>query len=155
MASSHLDRQASPEIPLARRQPPEHTAAASAEENRGLAIAVHHHPLPALVVEVTGELDMLTAPRLLDTLHAALREPCPVLVVDLTGVAFMGSAGLAVLAETHEHATPRTTLRIVAPGRATRRPLQITGMDTLLQIYPSRSDALTPPASPPSGHQPG
>jgi anti-anti-sigma factor len=120
-----------------------------------LAIAVHHHPLPALVVEVTGELDALTAPRLLDILHAALRESCPMLVVDLTGVAFMGSAGLAVLAETHEHAIPDTTLRIVAPGRATRRPLQITGLDTILQLYPSRSEALTPPADPTGSHQPG
>ena len=119
-----------------------------------MTIAVHHHPLPALVVEVTGELDACTAPQLQDTLQAVVRERCPVLVVDLTGVKFMGSAGLGLLADTHEHATPHTTLRIVAPGRATLRPLQITGLDTVLHLYPSQPEALTQPGDVTSGQQP-
>jgi anti-anti-sigma factor len=111
----------------------------------GLAISVYHDTtLPALVVEVTGELDTLTAPRLQDALRAALREPCPVVIVDLTGVEFMGPAGLAVLVEAHDHAGSSTSLRIVAPARATLRPLQITGLDAVLNVYESRPDALTP-----------
>lgn len=134
MPPSHLDHYAFPHIPGVRP---------SIGGMSGLAIAVHHDPLPALVVEVSGELDTLTAPRLLDVLNVALRERCPVLVVDLTGVTFLGSAGLAVLAGTHEHAGPHTALRIVACLRATLRPLQLTGLATMLQLYPSRDDALT------------
>jgi len=136
MPSSDLDQQATPADP-------------SIDEGVVLTIAVHRDTtVPALVVEVTGELDTLTAPRLLDTLHEALRESCPVVVVDLTGVGFMGSAGLAVLVEAHDHAGSSTSLRIVAPARATLRPIQITGLDAMLNLYPSRPDALTPPADP-------
>ena len=146
MPSSHLDQHASPQISRVRHEPPR-AADPSADGINECAIAVHHDPHPALVVEVSGELDGLTAPRLSVTLHAALREPCPVLVVDLTGVTFMGSAGLALLFEIHERATPHTALRIVAPGRVTLRPLQVTGLDTRLRLYPSRPDALTEPPS--------
>ena len=144
MPPSHLDHYAFPQIPSARLEPPRRAADPSVGASNGLAIAVHHDPLPALVVEVSGELDTLTAPRLLDVLGVALRERCPILIVDLTEVTFLGSAGLAVLAGTHKHASPHTALRIVARLRATLRPLQLTGLATMLQLYPSRADALTP-----------
>lgn len=141
MPSADIDQQAAPHIARARREPPQHVAGPSVDHSTWLAISVHH-VLPALVVEVAGELDMLTAPRLLATLHAVLRERSPVVVVDLTGIEFMGSAGLAVLVEAHQHAGAHTSLRIVAPGRATLLPIQVTGLDSTLNLYPSRPDAL-------------
>lgn len=95
------------------------------------------------MVDVTGDLDALTSPRLLDTLHALLRKRSAVLVVDLTAVAFMGSAGISVLVEIHRHASPYIDLRVVAASRVTLRPLQATGIDTALNVYPSRAAALT------------
>lgn len=109
-----------------------------------LTVEVHHH-LPAVVVDVGGELDAFTAPRLLATLQAVLRERSPVLIVDLTAVRFMGSAGISVLLETYQRAGPHTTLRIVAPSRTTLLPLQVTHLDTVLDLYPSRPDALAAP----------
>jgi anti-sigma B factor antagonist len=105
-----------------------------------LTITVHQHDdPPSVVVDVTGELDALTAPRLLDALHVQLSA---VLVVDLTAVTFMGSAGISVLIETRQR-SPHIDLRVVAATRAALRPLQITGVDTVLNVYPSRDEALT------------
>jgi anti-sigma B factor antagonist len=145
---SGVGRQATSGSPPVLRGLPHRAADHFAEDSPALAIAVHHHTLPALVVEVAGELDILTAPRLLDALRALLRERSPVLVVDLSAVEFMGSAGLFVLAETHRDAGTHTSLRIVAPGRVTLRPLQVTGLDTVLNLYRSRPDALAAPADP-------
>lgn len=124
--------------PLALRAPPR----PASDDGSALTITIHHNALPALVVEVTGELDLLTAPRLSDTLHAVARLDYKVLVLDLSTLKFMGSAGLATLVEAHQHAARHTSLRIVACGPTTLRPIQITGLDTLLDIYPSRADAL-------------
>ena len=74
-----------------------------------LTVVVHH--LPAVVVDVGGELDAFTAPRLLATLQAALRAGPRVLIVDLSAVQFMGSAGISVLLEASQRAGPHTALR--------------------------------------------
>jgi anti-sigma B factor antagonist len=102
-----------------------------------------HWPVPDVaVLSVAGDLDMLTSPELAQALEEVLgREPRTV-VVDLSEVSFLGSAGLAVLVTAHERAEPRDMLRIVAPTRATRRIFTMTGLDELLALYPSRDAAL-------------
>jgi anti-sigma B factor antagonist len=94
-------------------------------------------------VVVAGEIDMLTAARMQETLIAQLR-PCPkMMVVDLDGVCFLGSMGLTALALTQRVAREQAVeLRLVATSRATLRPLEITGMACDLAVYPSRAEAL-------------
>jgi anti-sigma B factor antagonist len=96
----------------------------------------------ALVVVAVGEVDMHTAPRLASALDYALAQAPALLVVDLTGVSFLTSAGLSLLVTTHQQAGEHTKVRIVATGHAILRPIQITALDTLLAIYSSREDAL-------------
>lgn len=143
MPSSETDLQTVPHPPLTPPEPPGQTPDVVANHGSDLTITVHrHNDSHRPVVDVAGDLDMLTAPRLLDTLHALLRERSAALVVDLTAVNFMGSAGISVLVETHQHASPHTDLRVVAT-RMILRPLQATGIDTVLNLYPSRAAALT------------
>jgi anti-anti-sigma factor len=94
------------------------------------------------VLVVEGELDMLTAPQLSHALDEALGAAPPVLVVDLSGVTFMDSAGLAVLLTAHRESGDVTSLRVVANQRATLRPMQLTGVDEYLALYARRRDAL-------------
>lgn len=60
-----------------------------------------------VVIAVIGEIDSVTAPRLSTILHRELEDKPAMLVLDLTGVSFLGVAGLHVLqcaldrAETH------------------------------------------------------
>ena len=103
-------------------------------------------PTPGVVVAtVSGEVDMLTAPSLRDVVTSELAD-CAVLVIDLSGVAFLGSAGLAVLVEaSHEAQRRQVELRVVATGRSVRRPLEITGLDEVLTTFPTRDDAVGAP----------
>jgi len=51
-----------------------------------------------------GELDMLTAPRLRAVLRELTLAPDEALVLDLRGLAFLDSSGLAVILGAHERA---------------------------------------------------
>ncbi|MFC4856969.1 STAS domain-containing protein [Actinophytocola glycyrrhizae] len=77
-----------------------------------------------VLVRVTGELDTDTAGTLDATLadaEAAVSPPAPV-VVDLTGVSFLGAAGLAVLMDHHERCGALGSTMLVVPGsRAVRQ----------------------------------
>jgi anti-sigma B factor antagonist len=138
MPSSKTRRRAEIRSQPTQPKPPGQTADIAGSE---LAIKIHHDDSHSVVVDVTGELDALTAPRLLDALRSLLRERSSVLVVDLTEVAFMGSAGISVLVDTHQR-SPHVDLRVVAATLVTLRPLQVTGLDSVLNIYPSRAAAL-------------
>lgn len=106
-----------------------------------LTVAVEHEDHSTVLV-VTGELDMQTTPKLGNALGQALRERPVLLVVDLSGVDFLGSAGLTALLDAQHSAGEHTRLRLVANSRITLRPIQITGLDQRLSVYPSRADAL-------------
>lgn len=54
---------------------------------------------PILVLRVTGEIDILTVPRLRTALTAALEQVPRDLVVDLAGVRFCCARGFAVIAK--------------------------------------------------------
>ena len=94
----------------------------------------------SVVVQASGELDMLTAPRLssqLDRAEAIVVPPAPV-VLDLSGLTFLGSAGLSVLVAHHERcAALGSKLQIRPGGRVVTRPLELTGLDQVLTVVPA------------------
>lgn len=89
-------------------------------------------------ISVTGEVDMATAPVLNEQITRCIARKPTVLVIDLTRVTFLGSSGLALLVEAHEHAE----VRVVANSRATLRPLRITTLDRVLTVYQSMRSAV-------------
>jgi anti-anti-sigma factor len=96
----------------------------------------------AVIVEVAGDVDTTTAPALVRAADEALAEQPPVLVVDLSQVEFLASPGLTALLTIHRNAGPGTAVRIVASGRATLRPIQLTGLEESLSLFPTREAAL-------------
>ena len=89
-------------------------------------------------VTVVGEVDTFTAPVLRSSLDAQLEQSPSELVIDLSGVQFLGSAGLAVLVETQKSARAREIpLRLIATTRAVTRPLEVTGLIDLFTIADS------------------
>ncbi|GAA4663192.1 MULTISPECIES: STAS domain-containing protein [Amycolatopsis] len=95
-----------------------------------------------VVLSVAGDLDMLTSPQLADSLRELLDQHPRTVVVDLSKVDFLGSAGLAALVGAHEQAGSQGSLRIVASARETQRAFRMTGLDELLAIYPTAEEAL-------------
>ena len=101
----------------------------------------------ALVVGVSGEIDVLTAPRLRSALAIALQrlEDRPV-IVDLREVRFLGSPGLRALAESAEQASTKQgflPLRVVVDrNRPVLRPIELAGYDAILALYDDIEDAV-------------
>lgn len=96
----------------------------------------------AHVVAAAGEIDVLTAPTLQQALESALRDRPAVLIVDLSEVTFLASAGLGVLAGVSQLVEAGTSLKVVANGRITARPIELTGLNEVLAIYATRDAAI-------------
>jgi anti-sigma B factor antagonist len=95
------------------------------------------------VVHLAGELDMQTVPAAALELDNAIEGGPAGLVVDMTGLTFLASAGLALLATVNEKAgQAAVTLRLAAHSRVVLRPLEITGLDAGFDIHDSVQAAL-------------
>ncbi|WP_379628915.1 STAS domain-containing protein [Pseudonocardia sp. GCM10023141] len=104
----------------------------------------------ALVVTVTGDIDLSTVQRFrtavaegLDRVDDETPDGAP-LIIDLTEVTFLGSAGLHALVEvTRAAQRRREPLRIVVDhARPVIRPIEMTGLDDLLALHHTLDDAL-------------
>ena len=98
----------------------------------------------AAVLRVDGALDLALAPKLRRLAERAARLGPSMLVIDLTGVTFLASAGMAELVRAHRGPAASAPLRVVAAGRITLRPLELTRLVDEFAIYPSLSEALAP-----------
>lgn len=104
---------------------------------------VEHQRADARVLEVTGELDIFSAPRLRDHAMAEVTEPGRPLVLDLTGVPFMDSAGLGVCISLLKRAAAgRTGPVLVAASPPVLRLLDITGARRAFSVHTSVERAL-------------
>ena len=100
------------------------------------------HGTGASVLHVVGEIDTLTAPLLRAQLDAQI-SVSPLLVLDLSHVTFLGSAGLAVLVAAKDDAEGREhRLRIVPGSRIVVRALQATGLLGIFDIVDGVPEAL-------------
>jgi anti-sigma B factor antagonist len=109
---------------------------------------VVHDQAQALVVTVAGEIDRFTVARLRAAVTTGFDQlrGGEILVIDLTGVTFLGSPGLQALVEATEAARHRREpLRIVVDNtRPVIRPIQITGLGEVLALFDTVTQALQP-----------
>ncbi|MEO6088191.1 MAG: anti-sigma factor antagonist [Umezawaea sp.] len=97
----------------------------------------------AVLVVVSGEVDVATAPKLREWLDQAFEEKKKYVVLDLIGVEFFGSVGLALLVEYNGRGEAEgIELRTVAPARAVAGPIYLTTLDKVLKLYPDTAGAL-------------
>lgn len=130
-----------PGVSLCRIRPTvRHVTSAFSVDTIGLDVTEHGGA--ARVVTVTGEVDVVTAPDLADCLTTQLAA-AQVVVVDLDGVRFLGSAGVAVLFEANELATRRgRELRLVSPSRTAKLALTVSGLGSCFTFADSVPTAL-------------
>ncbi|MDN5751497.1 MAG: anti-sigma factor antagonist, partial [Pseudonocardia sp.] len=98
-----------------------------------------------VVIDVGGEVDMLTSPALratvLEQFTSSAGTELVVLVLD--DVTFLGTSGLAALIEVREAAhTAGVELRLVCTARRVLRPLTIAGLMPLFDIHDTLDQAL-------------
>jgi anti-anti-sigma factor len=94
-----------------------------------------------VVLAVRGDVDALSAPRLIEAIGTELEAAADALIVDLTDVDFLASAGMTVLLEGHQAAGAKA-FAVVADGPSTSRPLKLMGLDQELRLYPTLAAAL-------------
>jgi anti-sigma B factor antagonist len=89
------------------------------------------------VLHVDGEVDLLTTPSLSTEISKQLADrTAQTVVLDLSGVTFFGSSGLATLIKAAETAAEQDIrLILVAANRAVLRPLEVTTTAGLFTIY--------------------
>lgn len=97
----------------------------------------------AAVVTVPGELDLTIADGLRDALLGALNAGALGLVVDMTTTTFCDSAGVTALTRAARRASASdATMRIAVIAQPVLRVFNLVGIDRLIEIYPSVSDAM-------------
>jgi anti-anti-sigma factor len=98
------------------------------------------------VVTLRGEIDQDVK----DALNTALLPPdgaddgqVPRIVVDLSDVTFLDSSGINVFVHVHHRVSAaRGWLRLAAARESVTRVVQLVGLDTVIDCYPSVERAL-------------
>jgi anti-sigma B factor antagonist len=102
-----------------------------------------------VVVSVSGEIDLDTAPTLREELLRVLSDGPPHLVLDIAKVGFLDSSGLGVLVGTLRRARMLGgSVRIAAPNRQVLEILQMTGLDTVFPVHDTVDDAVAVHSAP-------
>jgi anti-anti-sigma factor len=101
----------------------------------------------AVLVHVEGEIDSSTASELRSQLESALQQAgghdSRLLIIDLQGVTYFGSAGLNAVLDCHKRGLRGgISVRLVAENELVVRPIEVTNLDSLLDLYRSLPDAL-------------
>jgi len=90
-----------------------------------------------VVVRCVGVLDMVTAPHLEERLDVVLDKRPAVIIIDLSAVDFLASAGMNALVMVHRRLTADQIFAVVADGPATSRPLRLIGLAEMFNMCPT------------------
>nr|QEO74061.1 hypothetical protein [uncultured bacterium] len=99
----------------------------------GLSYTVTHSE-DVSVIDLDGEIDLATGDDFTTQLTTALASAGSRLVVDLTKVTFLGSAGLASLMSINKQAGQRGTELVLRCSPATRRTIELVGLAGQLKL---------------------
>jgi anti-sigma B factor antagonist len=95
------------------------------------------------VIAVTGEIDLFTAPELKAAIADAIEEGRTRLVIDLTDTSFLDSTALGVLIGAIKRLRGRGgRLTIVNVDDNIAKTFEITGLDQIFTIKPTRDQAI-------------
>lgn len=98
----------------------------------------------AVVVDVRGEIDMITAPGLRKVVEDQISGRPRLVAIQLASVTFLGSSGLGTLVAVLDMATATDVrLRLVAPSQVARRALDLTGLTTRFDVHDQLAEAVS------------
>lgn len=94
-----------------------------------------------VLLTVRGSIDVLTVPQLAEAVREAMTGVPAGLIIDITAVDFLSSAGMSALITAHENIAPTGRFAVVADGPATARPMRLVGLDQTIVMYSSVDEA--------------
>jgi len=97
-----------------------------------------------VIVELPAEIDVTNSGKVFDRLVAALAPGVEIVIADLTSTSFCDSSGVRMIVRAHESAAARgVRLQLaVPPEGSVRRVLQLTGVGSIVAIYPTLEEAI-------------
>ena len=96
------------------------------------------------IVNVTGSVDALTAAELSQVLSNQITAGHTKLIVDLTAVEFMSSAGLrTLLGAVKEARSNGGDLRIISTNPGIDKVLRMSGFHNIAKVFPSQAEAVS------------
>ena len=107
--------------------------------------SVRSEPLgeSAVVIVLTGDVDLYTAPRFEDELGRAIEGGSRHVIVDLTETTFIDSTTLGVIVSGLRRLRPHgAELMLVLSDPDLRKIFQITGLDRVVPVCETRAAAL-------------
>jgi anti-sigma B factor antagonist len=95
------------------------------------------------LVEVSGRIDSMNANQLGEALSSEIDNGHHIhMVLDLANVEYMSSAGLREIVSALKKVRGRGDVRIAQPSHRVREVLEMAGLDTIFQIYPTQAGAV-------------
>jgi anti-sigma B factor antagonist len=95
------------------------------------------------VVTLPVEIDVTNADAVRERLFSVVSQGADLLIADLSKTTFCDSAGVSALVRTFRRATANArAMRLVVSTPAVERVLSITGVDRLLDVFPSVAASL-------------
>ncbi len=95
------------------------------------------------VIEVKGRIDSMNAGELGEALSGEISLGKKQIVLDLAQVAYMSSAGLRELVAAYRKVQNLDgDLRIAQPSSRVLDVLEMSGLDTIFQIFPTNTEAV-------------
>jgi anti-sigma B factor antagonist len=97
------------------------------------------------VVTMPVEIDVTNADAIREELFAVLNQNAALLVADMSKTNFCDSSGVSALVHVFRRAASGSAMRLVVSTPAVQRVLSITGVDRLVDVYPSVAASLGDP----------
>jgi anti-sigma B factor antagonist len=100
------------------------------------------------VIKLPAEVDASNSDQVRQDLAAAVAQDASLVIADMSATTFCDSAGLTALVRAVRKATASgARLRVATGEPAVTRVLGITGVDRLIEIYPSVAAAMADPGN--------
>ena len=100
------------------------------------------------ILALPAEIDVTNADEVREQLLFAANQGAAVLVADMSQTTFCDSSGITALVRAFRRANESgTKFRLVTTSPAVLRVLEITGVDRLIDVYPTIAEALGSPNS--------
>lgn len=95
------------------------------------------------LMEISGRIDSMNANQLGEALNREIEGGHVRLVLDLSQVEYMSSAGLRELVSALKKVRGTGDLRLARPSPRVQEVLEMAGLDTIFQIFASRDIAMS------------
>ena len=95
------------------------------------------------VVEIVGDVDMYTSPKLRDALSPLTRGKVRRIIVNLARVEFMDSSGIATIVQAYKEILPSGgEICLASPAGNVLRVFELSNLTALFPVYDSVDEAL-------------